>query len=263
MSFRPQGRFTVDPTSPRARGACDRCGAHYQLDQLKWQFQYAGARLQNLRILVCRSCMDVPQQQLRAIIIPADPLPVMNPRPENYVQDNNPISGIGQNANPALAGTNIGTLTWGGGTYSAFDSNTNKPFQFCAYIGVSGSGYGNWVGKNWAADPSVVSTPSDLTESTLSYTANGFTVTAPNDTTFLVGSTAAVTYRFQGSSDAITWTTLYTSATSGAVGQEITVDSISGTNYQYHRIDFVGDGSRAIAVAQLEISVSDGGANAE
>jgi len=206
--------------------------------------------------------MDVPQAQLKAIILPADPLPVMNPRPENYVQDNNPISGIGQNANPALAGTNIGTLTWGGGTYSAFDGNTNKPFQFCAYIGVSGSSYGNWVGKNWAADPSGVSTPSDLTESTLSYTANGFTVTAPNDTTFLVGSTAAVTYRFQGSSDASTWTTLYTSATSGAVGQEITVDSLSGTNYQYHRIDFVGDGSRAIAVAQLEINVSDGGANA-
>lgn len=82
MSWRPHGRFTVDPSSPQARGVCDRCGAHYQLNQLRWQMQWAGARLQNLRILVCRSCTDRPQEQLRSIIIPADPVPVMNPRPE-------------------------------------------------------------------------------------------------------------------------------------------------------------------------------------
>ena len=262
MSFRPHGRFTVDPTSPRARGVCDRCGAMYQLDQLKWQFQWAGARLQNLRLLVCASCMDIPQTQLRAIIIPADPLPVMNPRPEANVADNNPISGIGQNANPVLTGTNIGTLISGGGTYAAFDSNTNKPFQVCAYLGISNSSYGNWVGKNWATDPSGVIVPSQLTASTLSYTVSGFTVTAPNDATFLVGSTTAMTYRFQGSSDGSTWTTLYTSATDGSIGQEISVTSLTGTNYQYHRIDFVGDGINPVAVAQLEINVSNEGANA-
>lgn len=262
MSFRPHGRFTVDPSGPRAQGTCDRCGGHYQLNQLKWQFQWAGARLQNLRILVCRSCMDIPQTQLKAIIIPADPLPVMNPRPENYVADNNPISGIGQNADPGLsAGTNIGTLISGGGTYAAFDSNINKPFRVCAFLGVSESSYGNWVGKNWASDPSGVSTPSDLTASTLSYTVTSFTVTAPADTAFL-GSSYTTTYRFQGSSDGSTWTTLYTSATDGSIGQEITVDSLSGTAYQYHRIDFVGDGVRPVAVAQLEISVSGEGANA-
>ena len=206
--------------------------------------------------------MDRPQEQLRAIIIPADPIPIMNPRPEAYVADNNPISGIGQNADPRLsAGTNIGTLISGGGTYAAFDSNTNKPFQFCAFLGVSGSSYGNWVGKNWASDPSGVSTPSELTESTLSYTVSGFTVTAPNDTAFL-GSSYATSYVFQGSSDGSTWTTLYTSATDGSVGQEIEVDSLSGSAYQYHRIDFLGDGVRPVSVAQLAINVSDGGANA-
>lgn len=40
--------------------------------------------LQNLRILVCRTCLDRPQIQLKTIILPPDPLPVLNPRPELY-----------------------------------------------------------------------------------------------------------------------------------------------------------------------------------
>jgi len=31
-----------------------------------------------------RTCLDKPQIQLRTIIIPPDPLPVINPRPEFY-----------------------------------------------------------------------------------------------------------------------------------------------------------------------------------
>jgi len=41
-------------------------------------------KLQNLRLLVCKTCLDVPQPALKTIIIPPDPLPVLNPRPENY-----------------------------------------------------------------------------------------------------------------------------------------------------------------------------------
>jgi len=43
-------------------------------------------QLVNLRLLVCPECLDVPQPQLRTIIIPADPLPIPNPRPENYTE---------------------------------------------------------------------------------------------------------------------------------------------------------------------------------
>jgi len=39
----------------------------------------------NLRILVCNDCYDTPQEQLRAIIVPADPVPVMNPRIQDFV----------------------------------------------------------------------------------------------------------------------------------------------------------------------------------
>lgn len=256
MSFRPHGRFVVDPTAPRARGVCDRCGQMWQLDRLKWQYQWAGTTLQNLRILVCQPCMDVPQIQLKTIIIPPDPLPVLNPRPEANIQDNNPVSPIGQNADPSLPyGTNIGTLVHGGGTYCAFDSNTNKPFRFSAYLGVSVSSYGNWVGKNWASDPSGVTIPSGMPYSAPVYTMSGFTLIAPNNSAFL-GSSYATPYRVQGSSNGTDWTTLYSSQTDGSVGQTITVDSVSGSFYQFHRVDFVGDGVNPVSVAQFEINVS-------
>jgi len=54
---------------------------------LQWQYDWAGASLVNKRILVCDTCNDVPQEQLRAIVIPADPLPIINPRVEPYAWD--------------------------------------------------------------------------------------------------------------------------------------------------------------------------------
>lgn len=53
-------------------------------DRLSWQFDWAGASLINKRILVCETCNDVPQPQLRAIVLPADPVPIMNPRIQDY-----------------------------------------------------------------------------------------------------------------------------------------------------------------------------------
>lgn len=41
-------------------------------------------QLQNLHILVCDTCLDIPSIQLKTIILPPDPLPVFNPRPEQY-----------------------------------------------------------------------------------------------------------------------------------------------------------------------------------
>jgi len=42
-------------------------------------------------MLVCDDCYDTPQEQLRTIVLPADPQPVDDPRPERYNIDNNPI----------------------------------------------------------------------------------------------------------------------------------------------------------------------------
>lgn len=81
---RPHGRARVSSRNPEAFAVCDRCGAIYNHIDLSWQFDWAGTELINKRILVCRRCTDVPQQQLRAIILPPDPVPIQNPRVFNY-----------------------------------------------------------------------------------------------------------------------------------------------------------------------------------
>jgi hypothetical protein len=82
--MRPHGRAKVSTRNPQAFGICDRCSFLYNHNQLQWQFDWAGAGLINKRILVCNTCLDTPQEQLRAIILPADPTPILNPRVQNY-----------------------------------------------------------------------------------------------------------------------------------------------------------------------------------
>jgi len=79
------GRARISAKNPQAAAVCDRCGGVLNHVDLSWQFDWAGAGLINKRLLVCGPCMDTPQQQLRSIVLPADPMPVMNARPQNYV----------------------------------------------------------------------------------------------------------------------------------------------------------------------------------
>lgn len=88
MAYASQsGRAKTNPRAPQAHAICDRCGWRYNRVDLAWQFDWAGASLINKRILVCDTCYDEPQQQLRAIVVPADPVPIENPRIEYYVDD--------------------------------------------------------------------------------------------------------------------------------------------------------------------------------
>jgi hypothetical protein len=80
------GRARISSKSPQALAICDRCGFTYNHVDLAWQFDWGGASLINKRILVCRPCNDLPQNQLRAIVLPADPVPIMNPRTENFAE---------------------------------------------------------------------------------------------------------------------------------------------------------------------------------
>lgn len=84
MAWHPSGRASVSARSPRALGVCDRCGFTYQRQDLRYQFQWAGFQLQNLNLLVCDRCLDVPQIQLKTIILPPDPVPIDDPRIERY-----------------------------------------------------------------------------------------------------------------------------------------------------------------------------------
>ena len=80
------GRASTSSSSPQAHAICDRCGFRYNHVNLRWQYDWRGSSLQNLRLLVCNSCYDEPQEQLRAIIIPADPMPIDQPRLQNFAQ---------------------------------------------------------------------------------------------------------------------------------------------------------------------------------
>ena len=86
MAYASQaGRARTSASSPQAHAICDRCGFRYNHFQLKWQFDWAGASLINKRLLVCNPCYDTPQEQLRAIVVPADPVPIINPRVQDFV----------------------------------------------------------------------------------------------------------------------------------------------------------------------------------
>lgn len=100
------GRARTSAKSPSAFGVCDRCGIWWNLSALYWNYDWRGTQLQNLWLRVCRQCLDVPQEQLRAITLPADPVPVWQPRPENFDADEIPYNtgpigvptGLDQNA---------------------------------------------------------------------------------------------------------------------------------------------------------------------
>lgn len=81
------GRAQTSSRNPRAFAVCDRCAIWYNHDRLRWQYDWAGASMINKRLLVCNTCYDEPQEQLRAIVVPADPMPINQPRVEPYMWD--------------------------------------------------------------------------------------------------------------------------------------------------------------------------------
>lgn len=119
------GRARTSARSPQAHAICDRCGFRYNHVNLKWQFDWSGASLVNRRMLVCNSCYDEPQQQLRAIVIPADPVPIQNPRIEYFVNaETNNRTTSGQNSVDPITGLPIV-----GGDNRITQSNGNRVTQ--------------------------------------------------------------------------------------------------------------------------------------
>lgn len=256
--MRQHGSADVSPTDPRAFGICDFCGFLYNLDVLQWQFDWRGPRLQNQRWLVCQSCNDKPQANgQKTYILPPDPVPVMNARPEYYIPDDNPLSAVGVSANffSPTYGSRIGNMTDGGGINAAMDGNPYKPGFLSAIVQTPNSSYNNYVGMNWSgANALALNAPSSLLTPVITHTVTSYIITAPVDQTF--GSTA---YLVQGSpvvADYGSWTTISSGSIAGDVGEQIT-GTAAGGRYQFHRVAFYG-GSAPIYVAQVELSVSDG-----
>lgn len=81
------GQAVINPSAPEALGICDRCSKLYNLRALRWQMQWMGTSVQNLHLRVCNTCYDIPNEQLRTLILPPDPMPVMDARTEPYTID--------------------------------------------------------------------------------------------------------------------------------------------------------------------------------
>lgn len=78
----------VSTTNPEAWAVCDRCGFYRNRSDLVWQTEWAGTHLYNIQILVCSDrCFDTPNEQLRTIILPPDPPPILNARVPNYAYE--------------------------------------------------------------------------------------------------------------------------------------------------------------------------------
>lgn len=78
------GRAVTDPNHPRAFGVSDRSGMWYNHDQLQEQFYFSGPQLVRTGYLMPARELDIPNEQLRTIVLAPDPLPVLNARVENF-----------------------------------------------------------------------------------------------------------------------------------------------------------------------------------
>ena len=102
------GRARTSARNPQAHAICDRCGFRYNHVDLRWQYDWRGATIQNIRLLVCSPCYDTPQEQLRAIVVPADPVPINQPRIQDFVtaETNNRVTS-GQGTTDPVTGLPI------------------------------------------------------------------------------------------------------------------------------------------------------------
>ena len=92
--MRPHGNYTrVNPQDPSAFGQCDRCGRWFNHEKLVWQLAWSGTQIYNIQVLVCTEggCYDTPNEQLRTIILPPDPPPVLNARVPNFAYEEQTI----------------------------------------------------------------------------------------------------------------------------------------------------------------------------
>lgn len=256
--MRPHGRARVSSRYPEAHAICDRCGFRFNHVDLSWQFDWQGPRLANKRILVCYSCNDKPFEHNRTIILPPDPIPIGNPRPENFVLADQPVSFQQWEplslVRPPTQSGNIGNI---GNLDAAFRPPANKGSGISAQSAVSIVG-ANYVGKNWSAQTGgYTNTPSPVTPHGVTYNIASFTAQAPSDLPFL--ASGAATLEFDGWNGSA-WVALWSGVSIGTANETLSVTLASSAQGQYygHRLVITGDGTR-LAVASLVLNAAGEG----
>lgn len=137
MAWRFHGRARASLTNPRAWGSCDRCSFWYLRDELQWQFEWNARQLYNTRLLVCDICYDKPFLHHIAIVVPPDPVPVMNPRPDLYqLMQDGPTNLMDQNQEVLLDTNGAPILATPNGTLNT------PPYPFAGFTMLRADGGG-------------------------------------------------------------------------------------------------------------------------
>lgn len=95
MSNQNPSRAEVNADNPAGWATCDTCGFVTNHNKLAWERQWFGPALRNTGFLLCEGCIEKskPAPFLQTLILPPDPPPLMNARPENYAADENSYRG--------------------------------------------------------------------------------------------------------------------------------------------------------------------------
>jgi hypothetical protein len=117
----------VDTQNPSAWAQCDRCGFIRNREDLVFQVEWAGMSLYSTGVLLCYDrCYDTPQEQLRTVILPPDPPPIVNARvPDFDYEEQTPI--IYQFAGQKLP-------PWGAGPQQLMCNQTGTQILILQYL---------------------------------------------------------------------------------------------------------------------------------
>lgn len=76
----------VDPRDPKGVAMCDGCGFWVSYETLREQVDFRGGWTpEKTGLFVCATCDDVPQPYYQRQVLPPDPVPLRNPRPDPNV----------------------------------------------------------------------------------------------------------------------------------------------------------------------------------
>lgn len=88
MTYRPTPKYATKDATAGAWTTCDRCGLIDNQSRMQWQYDFQGGPVPiNRNLLFCPRCLDGLRYQNQPIIIPPDPPPLFNTRPEPYAVD--------------------------------------------------------------------------------------------------------------------------------------------------------------------------------
>lgn len=88
MSRRPHPKYASNDPHAGPWAVCSDCGFNWSLSSLHWQYDFAGTSVPiNKGWLRCPRCITPVNYQKQLIIIPPDPPPIFNTRPETYTVD--------------------------------------------------------------------------------------------------------------------------------------------------------------------------------